>query len=96
MCDEPDSKDGYGIRTCCGQYDDAVGGKWVSYSVNPIALLLPIRPLKDRKRMCFSVEDPFVERDDLLIGEKKVEVFKATEIEGISSRCCASTYNIIR
>lgn len=42
-------------------------------------LLLPIRPLKDRERVCFCIKDPLVKRDDLFIGEEEVEIFKAVK-----------------
>lgn len=51
-------------------------------------LLLPIRPLKDRERVRFCIKDPLVKWDDLFISEEEVEVFKAVEMEHISSVEC--------
>ncbi len=42
----------------------------IEFLNNTILLLLPIRPLKDWKRMCFRIEDPLIERYHVILAEE--------------------------
>ncbi len=45
-------------------------------SDDAVALYLPIRPIEHREWMRLGVEDPVVERNEILVREQEVQIFE--------------------
>ena len=50
----------------------------VSSNVEEEQIFLPLGPGEDGEWMCFGVEYPFVQREEVLFGEQQVQVLEPT------------------